>query len=77
MHAVIAKARCEHLVENTERIVDAQRIRGLAEAYSGDVEGRPPLDQDDLHASPRERCRRRQPADTASDHQNTSNVAHD
>ena len=76
IHAVIAEARCEYLVENTERVVNAQRIRGLAEPNSRDVKGRPPLDQDDFHASPCERCRSRQPADSASDHQNASNVAH-
>jgi hypothetical protein len=76
-HAVIAEARCEYLIENAERVVNAQRIRRLAKAYSGNLKGWPSLDQDDFHASPCEGCGSRQSADTAPDHQNASNVAHD
>ena len=76
-HVVIAESPCEYPVENTERVVNAQRIRGLAEPDSRDVKGGSPLDQYDFHTSPCERRRSRQPADTASDHQNASNVAHE
>src|SRR5258708_24185652 len=77
IHPVIAEARGEHLFEHAERIVDAERIRGLAQPNAGYVKRWPPLDQDGLYALPCE-CRSGcQSADTASDHQNASNVAHD
>ena len=77
IHAVIAESGLENFVEHPERVVNAERIRGLAESDAGNVEGRPPLDQHDLHAAPRERRGGGQPADAASDHQHTSNVTHD
>ena len=76
-HVVIAKTGREDLVENAERVVDAECIGGLAKADSGNIEGRPPLDEDDLHAPSREGCGSGQSADSASHHQNASNVAHD
>ena len=75
-HAVIAEAGGEDFVEHAERVVDAQRIGGLAEADARDIERRPPLDQHDLDAPPRQRRRSGQSADTAADHENTPNVAH-
>ena len=77
IHAVIAEAGRQDFVEDAERVVDAQRVGGLAESYSGNVESRPPLDQHDFDTAPRKCCGRRQPADAAADHQHPSNVAHD
>ena len=75
-HAVIAKPRCEYLVENAERVVNPQRIGGLPEAHTRDVEGWPALDQQHLHPSSCEACRSRKSANAGSDHENTSNIAH-
>jgi hypothetical protein len=38
-HLVVAESRCEYLVENTERVVNAQCIGRLAEPDSRDVKG--------------------------------------
>ena len=75
-HAIVAEAGGEDFVEHAERVVDAKRIGGLAKADARNIEGRPPLDQHDLDAPPRERCRGGQSADAAADHENTPNVAH-
>jgi hypothetical protein len=66
-HVVIAESGFEYLVENTERVVNAQRIGGLAEPDPRDVKGRPPLNEHNLHASSRESRSSRKPADTTSD----------
>ena len=54
IHAVVDEPRSEYLVEYAQGVVDAQGIRGLAEPDPRDSEARPPLDEDNLHASPRE-----------------------
>jgi hypothetical protein len=77
IHAVIAEPRSENLVENAERFIDAQRVRGLTQPDARNVKGRPPLDQHDLDALPRERGGSRQSANTAANDQNPPNVAHD
>jgi hypothetical protein len=66
-HMVIAESRCEDLVQNTERVVNAQRVGGLAEPDSRDVKGRPPLNQHNLHASSGESRSSRQSAHATSD----------
>ena len=75
-HAIVAEPGGEDFVEHAERVVDAKRIGGLAQADARNIEGRPPLDQHDLDAAPRQRRRSGQSADTAADHENTPNVAH-
>jgi hypothetical protein len=66
-HMVVGESRFEYLIENTERVVNAQRVGGLAEADSRDVKGRPPLNQHNLHAASREGRSSRQSAHTTSD----------
>jgi hypothetical protein len=76
MHAVIDETRVEYLFEYTERIVNAQRVRGLAESDTRNGKGWSPLDEHDLYAASRQGRSSRQAADTAADHQNTPNLIH-
>ena len=76
MHVIVAEAGRQNLRQHAERIVDTQRIRRLAEPDAGHIERRPAFDQHDLDSSPGEGAGRRQPADTATHDQDTSNFAH-
>jgi hypothetical protein len=67
-HVVIAESSCEYLLQNAERIVNAQRVGRLAEPDSCNVKGRPPLNENNLHsASCKGRGGRKSAADTTSD----------
>ena len=75
-HPVVGETRRQDFGQQAERIVDAQRIRRLAQTHARHIEGRPALDEHDLDAAPRESGGRRQAADAASDHQHSSNIVH-
>jgi hypothetical protein len=64
---IVAESRCEYLVENTERVVNAQCVGGLAKPYSRDVKGWPPLNEYNFHAPSRESRGSRKSANTSSD----------
>jgi hypothetical protein len=66
-HVVIAESPCEYLVENTERVVNAQRVGRLTEPDSRDVKGGAPLNEHNLHAPSCESRGSRKSADTSSD----------
>jgi hypothetical protein len=59
-----------------ERIVNGQRVRRLAEPDAGPIEDRSMLIEDNFYPPLRESGCRRQSANTASHHQNTSDLAH-
>src|ERR1043166_5066577 len=77
MHAVIDESRIKDLFENTQVIVNAQRVGRLAEPHARNIEGRPAFDNDNFYAAPCEDRSNRQSANTASGHQDTSNLIHD
>ena len=54
LHAVVHEALRQNVVENAERLVDAQRVRGLSKADARHVERRPPLDESHGDAALRE-----------------------
>jgi hypothetical protein len=66
-HVVIAKSRCEYLVENIERIVNAQRVGRLPEPDSRNIKRRPPLNEHNFHPTSRECRGSRKSANTPSD----------
>ena len=75
-HPVVGETRRQDFRQETERIVDTQRISRLAQAHARHIEGRPALDEHDLDAAPCKSGGGRQAADAASDHQYSSNIVH-
>ena len=70
-HVIVAEPGRQNLRQNAQCIIDAQRIRRLAEPDPRHVESRTALNQNDLDPPLGESGSRCQPADTATYDQDT------
>jgi hypothetical protein len=76
IHPVIGEPARQELRKDSECLVNAERVRRLAEADARHIEGRTAFDENDLDAALRERRRGGQAADATADHEHTSDIVH-
>jgi hypothetical protein len=67
-HAIVTEARCEYLIEHTERVVDTERVGRLTKSHPGNVKSFPPLNEDNFHPAPSQDGSRREPANSTANH---------